>query len=56
MSSERGPIVPVSISGGFFIKRGFATQEEAAQAGLTFAKEWIDDGRSTLSKSVVREF
>jgi hypothetical protein len=39
----------------FFIKRGYATQEEAAQAGLTFAKNWIDDGKPTLSKDLVSE-
>jgi hypothetical protein len=27
------------------VKRGFATEEDAEQAGLTFAKKWIDDGK-----------
>jgi hypothetical protein len=40
----------------FSIKRGFATEEDAAQAGLTFAKNWIDDGRPALSKDVVSQF
>jgi hypothetical protein len=39
----------------FWIKRGFATEQDAAQAGLTFAKNWIDDGRPTLSNDVVSE-
>ena len=39
----------------FSIKRGFATEEDAAQAGLTFAKNWIDDGKPALSKDVVSE-
>jgi hypothetical protein len=30
------------------VKRGFATQEEAEQAGLAFAKKWIDDGKPKL--------
>jgi hypothetical protein len=40
----------------FSIKRGFATEQDAAQAGLTFAKNWIDDGRPALSKDVVSQF
>ncbi len=32
----------------FEVKRGFATQEEAGQEGLTFAKKWIDDGKPKL--------
>src|SRR5688572_16266131 len=39
----------------FWIKRGFATEQDAAQAGLTFAKNWIDDGKPALSKNVVSE-
>jgi hypothetical protein len=39
----------------FWIKRGFATEEDAAKAGLTFAKNWIDDGKPPLSKNVVSE-
>jgi hypothetical protein len=35
----------------FDVKRGFATQGEAEQAGLTFAKKWIDDGRPPLRES-----
>lgn len=27
------------------VKRGFATEEDAEQAGLAFAKKWIDDGK-----------
>jgi hypothetical protein len=32
----------------FEVKRGFATDEDAAQAGLIFAKNWIDDGKPRL--------
>jgi hypothetical protein len=32
----------------FDVKRGFATEEDAAQAGVTFAKQWIDDGKPRL--------
>jgi hypothetical protein len=32
----------------FEVGRGFATQEDAAQAGVTFAKKWIDDGKPKL--------
>ena len=32
----------------FEVKRGFATQEEAEQEGLIFAKKWIDDGKPKL--------
>jgi hypothetical protein len=39
----------------FSIKRGFATEEDAAQAGLTFAKNWIDDGKPALPENVVSE-
>jgi hypothetical protein len=35
----------------FDVKRGFATQGEAEQAGLTFAKKWIDDGKPPLRES-----
>ena len=35
----------------FDVKRGFATQEEAEQAGLTFARKWIDDGKPKLRES-----
>ena len=32
----------------FEVKRGFATQEEAEQGGLIFARKWIDDGKPKL--------
>jgi hypothetical protein len=35
----------------FDVKRGFATQEEAEEAGLAFAKKWIDDGKPKLRES-----
>jgi hypothetical protein len=35
----------------FDVKRGFATQEDAEQGGLTFAKKWIDDGKPKLRES-----
>ena len=35
----------------FDVQRGFATQGEAEQAGLTFAKKWIDDGKPKLRES-----
>jgi hypothetical protein len=35
----------------FDVKRGFATQEEAEQAGLAFGRKWIDDGKPKLRES-----
>ena len=35
----------------FDVKRGFATEEEAELAGLTFARKWIDDGKPKLRES-----
>ena len=35
----------------FDVKRGFATEEEAELAGLTFAMKWIDDGKPKLRES-----
>jgi hypothetical protein len=35
----------------FDVKRAFATQEEAEQAGLEFGKKWIDDGKPKLRES-----
>jgi hypothetical protein len=35
----------------FDVKRGFATQEDAEQAGLAFARKWIDDGKPKLRES-----
>jgi hypothetical protein len=32
----------------FDVRRAFATEEDAAQAGVTFAKKWIDDGKPKL--------
>ena len=32
----------------FDVKRGFATEEEAEQAGLELAKKWIDNGKPRL--------
>jgi hypothetical protein len=29
----------------FDLKRGFATEQDAEEAGVTFAKKWIDDGK-----------
>ena len=35
----------------FDVKRGFATEEDAELAGLTFARKWIDDGKPKLRES-----
>jgi hypothetical protein len=35
----------------FDVKRGFATEEDAAQGGLRFAEKWIDDGKPKLRES-----
>jgi hypothetical protein len=35
----------------FDVKRGFATEEEAELARLTFARKWIDDGKPKLRES-----
>ena len=35
----------------FDVKRGFTTQGEAEQAGLAFARKWIDDGKPKLRES-----
>jgi hypothetical protein len=32
----------------FEVKHGFATQEQAERQGLTFAKDWIDNGKPKL--------
>jgi hypothetical protein len=32
----------------FEVKRGFATEEDAQQAGLTFARNWIDQGKPRI--------
>jgi hypothetical protein len=32
----------------FDVKRGFATEEEAGEAGVIFAKKWIDNGKPKL--------
>jgi hypothetical protein len=37
-----------SLNNGLVSKRGFATQEEAEQEGLIFARKWIDDGKPKL--------
>ena len=34
----------------FDVKRGFATEEEAELAGLTFARKWIDDGKPKFAR------
>jgi hypothetical protein len=32
----------------FDMKRGFATEQEAEEAGVTFAKQWIDEGKPRI--------
>jgi hypothetical protein len=32
----------------FDVKRGFENENEAEQAGVRFAKQWIDDGKPRL--------
>ena len=42
--SKRGQ----NIFKNFTINQTLATQEEAEQSGLSFAKKWIDDGKPDL--------
>jgi len=46
--SDKTPITHTQ----FTIKQRYATEEEAQQAGLSFAKKWIDDGKLPLADQV----
>ena len=45
------PHIVINWTGGsreIDMRRGFETQQDAEQAGITFAKHWIDDGKPRI--------
>ena len=44
-----------TLSSNFTIDQIYATEEQAKQEGLLFAKQWIDDGKPNLSAMTPEE-